>query len=166
MPIYFKATVNPPFRDILGRFQRANQALLEQQRDSMRVLGQIWLEEVRREAPEGKTGKLRSGHSFKTTQTGGRVELRTYAPQPIATWIIKGTKPHLIVARNAKALAFEWANGPRSTRRNSRMHFYAWVWHPGTKPNDYLGRVHRVWMPFAKEELAKMGRTFTAELVR
>lgn len=164
MSIIFKATVQPPFRNIQGRFVAANKAMLEQQRESMKVLGKLWLEEVQREAPQGKTGKLRSGHSFKTFETGGKVQLRTYAPQPIATWITKGTKAHLIVARRARALAFEWPGGPRSTKRNTRMHFYKWVWHPGTKANDYLGRVHRVWMPFAQDELKKMGRTFVVEL--
>lgn len=164
MPIIFKATVTPPYRNIRGMFEKANKAMIEQQRESMRTLGEIWLESVRSEAPIGKTGKFRAAHSFKTFETSKGMQLRTYAPQPLATWITKGTRPHLIVARNKKALRFLWPNGPRSNRRFTAYHFYVWVWHPGTKPNDYLGRVHRVFVPFMREELAKMGRKFILEL--
>lgn len=164
MPIIFKATVFPPLRNVAGQFAKATEALRQQQRDSMAVLGQLWKEEILKEAPRGKTGKFREAHAYRVFDRGGRVELRTYAPQPLATWIIKGTRPHLIVARKAKALRFLWENGPRSNKRFTAYHFYVWVWHPGTKPNNYLERAHRTWMPFAREELSRMGRKFVTEL--
>lgn len=164
MAIIFKATVVPPFRNVSGAFAKANKQLIEVQRSGLRTLGELWYEQVQKEAPVGRTGKFRTSHSWRTFETSQGIQLRTYAPQPLATWITKGTKPHLIVARKAKALRFLWENGPRSSKKFTAYHFYTWVWHPGTKPNDYLGRVHRAWMPFAREELNKMGRKVIMEL--
>lgn len=55
---------------------------------------------------------------------------------PYAIYVHEGTKPHIIRARNAKALAFKWAANPST--HPSGLSFFASVNHPGTKPNRFL----------------------------
>ena len=47
----------------------------------------------------------------------------------LAKWIIQGTRAHAIVARRANALRFVW---------KGKLRFFTSVWHPGTKPNDFI----------------------------
>ena len=49
-----------------------------------------------------------------------------------ASHVIFGTRPHRIVARNARVLRFETASGDIVFRRS--------VFHPGTQPNDFISR--------------------------
>jgi hypothetical protein len=51
-----------------------------------------------------------------------------------AMFVHEGTAPHVIAAKNAGALAFEWANGPDGPGQ----YFFMSVNHPGTKPNRFL----------------------------
>ncbi|MEV6565863.1 hypothetical protein [Streptomyces kronopolitis] len=53
---------------------------------------------------------------------------------PATLFVLYGTRPHVIRPRRAKALRFD--SGGRTV-------FAAVVHHPGTKPNDFLGRALR-----------------------
>ena len=72
---------------------------------------------------------------------GWRGEIRLNEPgkpYPKFLWdiIIGGSRPHPIVAKNAKALRFFWA-------KLGKVVFFKSVKHPGTKPNDFPSDVFR-----------------------
>ncbi|MFJ7586956.1 hypothetical protein ACIQZO_06090 [Streptomyces sp. NPDC097617] len=53
---------------------------------------------------------------------------------PATRFVLDGTRPHIIRPRRAKVLRFEI---------RGREVFAAYVRHPGTRPNDFLGRALR-----------------------
>lgn len=87
--------------------------------------GQVLLAVSRTRAPVGKTGKLRRG---LTVDVGpGSVTLNS--DQEYTRWVVKGTKPHVILPRRARVLAFEGSGG--------EMVFTKRAMHPGTAPNNF-----------------------------
>lgn len=87
--------------------------------------GLIWLAAARMRCPVGKTGKLRNGLSVDVGADG----ITGRSDQPYAEWVVKGTKPHTIVPRRAKVLAFEGSGGEMIFTRRAQ--------HPGTAPNNF-----------------------------
>lgn len=113
-----------------------------------------------------RTGKLRSAFKWRTKKTSGEF----YVDQsiaPYAVFVHEGTKPHEIVAKNARTLAFPWnkagyvkAASGRSYYRSGHVHqssggmslsrgragshpgqdmvFLRRVHHPGTKPHPFM----------------------------
>jgi len=148
-------TIKPPFRDIHGRFVKADARLIEDRREMVRHLGRRWVELARSEAPE-KTGKFKRGIGFKTYVRGTAITLQSYRPEPLGTWITGGTKAHIIRAKHAKALRFYWANGPHG----AGMYSFRAVHHPGTKPNPYPARAYPKWKPEAHEQLRRISRNY------
>ena len=76
---------------------------------------------VREEAPG--SGK----HVGRIYVRRGLNSLQLVAGKPWP-WVIGGTRPHVIEARNASALSFEW--------RGEQV-FFRRVHHPGTHPNPF-----------------------------
>ena len=97
----FRVTVKPTFRDLQGRFARADEALLAAKRDELRTEGRYIVELLSRRL-EAKIGpnKIEKGIRFNTRETGTSVKLNVTAPGK--------ARPHRIEARNKKALAFFW----------------------------------------------------------
>jgi hypothetical protein len=60
-----------------------------------------------------------------------RTDCRVGSPSPVALWQNRGTPPHLIRARNARALRFVTSGGTRFARS---------VRHPGTRPLRFFER--------------------------
>lgn len=149
-------TSKPPFRDVAGRFARADKEFLADKRESMRSLGRRWVAIAREEAPMGKTGNFRKSLAFKTSQSGSTVSFSAYSAQPLGKWIVLGTKAHIIRARNARNLRFFWKDGPKGPG----TYFFPFVNHPGTKPNPYNQRATDRWMPDADMELRRISRKF------
>ena len=156
-----RTTVQPSFRDILGRFTKANKELLNDKRKMMKQLGSKMVGFERAEAPK-KTGRFAKGIHYKTFVRGEIIEMRTYSPEPLGTYITKGTKAHLIVARKASALRFFWESGPRG----AGIYFFKWVMHPGTKPNPYVDRAYARWYPGAKIELSRIALNYKSRVVK
>lgn len=77
-------------------------------------------------APRG----MRSGI---VVETEGIAEV-VVSKHPATLYVIRGTRPHIIRAKNVRALKFRW---------HGRTVFFTWVMHPGTKPNDFLRRALR-----------------------
>lgn len=65
--------------------------------------------------------------------------VRIESNHPATMFVINGTRPHFIrrgkVWRGRKVLRF---------RSNGRVVFARWVFHPGTKPNDFLTKALRM----------------------
>jgi hypothetical protein len=96
----------------------------------MRKAGAALRQAAQREAPKGRTKKLSRSHVEVYGQGTPPAFVRIEnTDQPKATFVALGTRPHRITARNAKALFWPGARHPVKS-----------VFHPGTKPNDWLGR--------------------------
>lgn len=65
--------------------------------------------------------------SWEKTKVGDSWVL--HSDKEYVVYIVKGTAPHRIKARNARVLAWDSPEGPA---------FAAWVMHPGTQPNDFV----------------------------
>lgn len=106
-----------------GIFEILHSPTGDVQRDLHRR-GQILLAASRMRAPVGKTGKLRNG---LTVDVGaGSVTLNS--DQEYTRWVVTGTRPHTILPRNARVLAFEGSGGMVFTKRAR---------HPGTAPDKF-----------------------------
>ena len=78
-----------------------------------------------------RTGKTRQGISSRIESEPGSKQVVIYGTASYLPFILGGTRPHQIVARNAKAL--RWiANSGHGSAVFARA-----VQHPGTKPNDF-----------------------------
>ena len=104
--------------------------------------GRAWAKEVaedetkyiRREAPS-RTGRFRKTIVPYAYAMVVGVRFLTYPKLglKLKNWIVKGTKPHIITARRAKALRFYWT-------RKRKWVLFKRVWHKGTRPNDFVTR--------------------------
>lgn len=97
----YRVTVKPTFRDLQGRFARAEKELLEARRDELRNEGRYLTDAITRRL-QAKIGqnKIERGIRFNTQQSGNAVKLNVTTPGR--------AKPHRIAAKNANALAFFW----------------------------------------------------------
>lgn len=88
---------------------------------------------ARATAPRG-TGELAAGHEtdYGHAGTNHDLESRVVAVPEHAIFVIKGTDPHVITAKNKPRLVFFWAKVGRVVSFKS-------VNHPGTQANNYLG---------------------------
>jgi hypothetical protein len=77
-----------------------------------------------------RTGRMRSGISSRTEEGDGSLMVVLYATAPYTPFVVGGTGPHAITARNARAL--RWAG-----RGGIGVSFARSVQHPGTKPDDF-----------------------------
>lgn len=127
MPV-FKVESNPTFRDIQGRFARAEKSLLDESRKQMRTLGKAHVQAIQRFAPK-KTGAFAAGIRFRSFQSGDSVGFTVSTPQPLGKWLRPpGTKAHVIRAKNANMLRF--------VARGGNVVFAKSVNHPGYRPSS------------------------------
>ncbi len=140
----FKAT--PSFRDLQGRFAKANADLLVSRLELMRELGRRMADLSQDEAPE-KTGAFKRTIGAYTFVEGQAIGFRIRMAQPLGSFILEGTHAHIISARNAMALRFEVGG---------RIVFAKSVQHPGTKPNRFTSRAYRQWLPEARTGLRRI----------
>ena len=96
--------VRPTFRDLAGRFTKANEGLLASKRDILRQQGKRLVQMAREELDDktdGRSGKLASAIRYNTRIVNdNEVRLSVTAPGRAG--------PHRIYPRNAGALAFSW----------------------------------------------------------
>lgn len=165
MPVGFRMTMKPTFRDLQGRFAKAEKRLFAIRQEELRIQARRALELFQDEAPE-RSGTFKSKLRWKSFTDGDTIGFTITMPEPLATFIIEGTKPHTIGARKASVLAFPWPNGPYGVAGmgNSGLHFYPSVHHPGTKPNRFPGRAYRRWLPGARKFLKRVSTRWAAEV--
>jgi len=160
VPTFIEITSKPPFRDMKGRFVAAGDEIPRVYQDEARRLGKEMVEIARKEAPR-KTGEYASKIRYQTFVSGSTVGFRIYAPEPLTTFIIEGTKPHQIRAKSGGVLAFEWDKGPQG----AGMYFFRFVQHPGTKANPFPERsLDKFKTPESKRAFSKISTRFFAKL--
>ena len=164
----FTVTSSPSFRGKLGRYEKANKELVEGKRDMMRDLGRRMVVLMKDEAPQGKTGKFKAGIRFRTHASGDTVGFKVTVPEPLHTFIVKGTKPHKIMAKRAGALYFFFGKigmftvvpkggGFKTHVRGGKLWVgKGYVSHPGTKANDYQERALNRFAPEYKAGLNRI----------
>jgi hypothetical protein len=142
----------PQFRDLRGRFARADKQLLDDRREAVRKMGRRWVAYAQDEAPKSptSTGRFWRGIRFRTYVRGSEIGFTATSPQPLGTYIVKGTKPHIIRAKFAKALYFFWPRG------GGKYYSRKSVRHPGTKPNPYTVRATKRWEKDAEKEIKRI----------
>ncbi len=151
---------SPQLRDVLGRFAKAEKALLETRKKELDKLALDLESMAEAEAPKGATGEFAKGITTEIFVQGKVLGFNLLSPQPLGLFIRGGTKPHKIAAKGGGVLAFLWASGPQGPG----LHFFKSVNHPGTKPDDYALRAKNRWIPVARESLNRMALSYTAEL--
>lgn len=153
----FRVTSKPTFRELSGRFAKANQTLLDVRREEMRDLARQHVSILQRHAPR-KTGAFAAGHRFRTYQRGDTIGYSTSAPQPLGKWLRPpGTRPHVIVPKaSGYPLRFE-VNGRivRTYRVN----------HPGYRPkSDYVEDAYNEFRPQLQTALRRISTRYAAEV--
>ena len=119
---------------VIARYDRVHSFLKEEPERSAQVLA-LWKEEGSQETMgfmrgviPVKTGVLRESITRRLTPKGFQV----YATAPYAKFVDQGTKPHLILAKNASVL--RWF-GPFGNPIFSKF-----VYHPGTPGRLFVAR--------------------------
>lgn len=95
---------------------------------------------MKREVPV-KKGTLRRSITSRVEQGGNRGIVGTNLSY--ARPVNDGSRPHIITAKKAKALSWKGA-----------LHPVRSVNHPGTRPNDFVGRTRDRLRPVAERDLA------------
>ena len=168
----------PDLERVQGRWIQADKQFNQRNRALMKQYGRKAKDLTQDEAPKGKTGKFARGIRFRTYARAKTIMGFTITvPQPIGTFILKGTKKHIIKARNASALSFFWAKiGMRAVvpkHGGFKTHVRSdvlWIGkghvdHPGTKANPFVQRAKRRWWPQMAKEIKGISRDYAADLV-
>ncbi len=169
-------TVRPSYRDVAGKFVKADEQLIADKRDMARRIGQDWVKKMREEAPK-KSGEFAKGIRFRTTVAGEQINMSGTIPQPLGEFIIEGTQEHDVSARNANALAFFWPKigkmvfvpkipGPTYETDDFLVIGKGFVTIPKRDPNKFNERALVKWKPFAFSELARISVNWTANSTR
>lgn len=150
---------NPPLSERAASFQRlATAGIFEGLGALAPEAAAIVDDALKAEAP-ARSGRFRSTIRHRQTVSRGSIVLTWSAEDPLATWIIKGTRPHVIEPRHAGGvLRFLAASGDVVFTRH--------VQHPGTKPNDFAGRAWAAARPEVVAVLRRLGRDVLTRLSR
>jgi len=160
-------TITPSFEGLRDASIQAEKNAKATIRTEISVQGRRMVDLLREEAPQGETGKFRKSIGVRDFTVGEWYGFETSAAEPIRTFIVEGTKAHLIPkggAKPGKFLAFKWKGAPTAPTGRGGMHVFASVNHPGTNPNRYPGRSFRRWLPGARTWLKSIAVSYTREL--
>lgn len=115
-------------------------------------------EAIRAHAPVGKGspdhqgGGLRDGLAGKVLdESNGGLRIGITSDKDYANYVVRGTQPHVIEARNARALRF-WVEG-------DTLRFATRVNHPGTQANPFFRQATDEIRSIVQEEVGRAMRT-------
>jgi hypothetical protein len=150
----FTVTSDPTTRELVRRVIAANDGMERDRRAMLKGQGRRFVSFAQDEAPK-RTGVFASKIFYRTYAQGDTEELRVFTPQPLGGWITKGTPPHVIRPRGpGYPLRFFWPKVGREVR-------FMYVNHPGTKPNRFIGRAYRRWLPGARADLRLIAQNWS-----
>lgn len=110
------------------------------------------------DAAPKRTGNFSKQIRMNQSGSGGGLVYRFTAPNPLADWIIHGTKPHAIDPKSGGVLRFVVASGDVVFARH--------VNHPGTKANDFPAEAWRQAQSSVLSIFERMGRELATEVVK
>lgn len=117
------------YRTLVGRSLDVIERRIEDAVEAAAIEGAEFARAVGRY--QDRTGRLRSGITAHFISSDGRsVTWEILSPAPYSMYVEAGTRPHIIRAKNAKALRFEIGG---------RVVFAKQVRHPGTQPYPFAG---------------------------
>ena len=157
MTSVFRYTAKPTFRDLHGRFVRAERALLEIRRDEMRAEGRRFVEIAQSLAPGGAGHTVAKQIGFQTFVQADAVGFKTQTG-PIARYHIFGTgiygpRGRVIRPTSKKVLHF-FISGAEFFRPSVK----------GIKPNRFMSDAYRQWLPGAEAAMRRIATRYKAEL--
>lgn len=92
-----------------------------------RTLANEWERELKRNNPV-QTGNMRDRTTVRDSARGDGVIVTAVVDTDYAEYVSEGTRPHVITAKNARALRFSW---------HGRTVYFRSVNHPGTRANPW-----------------------------
>lgn len=104
---------------------------------------------IKDKAPIGQgknAGQLKKSITHRTTSRAGSVLLEFGSPLSYVPFVVEGTRPHVIVPRNKRALAFVTDAGDKVVTRR--------VNHPGTRSNYFAKRAVAPLLPELQESFS------------
>lgn len=119
----------------------------------------IYQDALRAAAPVGKgptAGRLRDSLSAGASVVGTELVVTATSSAPETPFVIEGTAPHEIRAKNARALAFEVGG---------ELVFATSVHHPGTKANPFQETAYAAAYPRIQAALALVGEEIALALL-
>ncbi len=157
MSFHFES--RPTFRDLQGKFSRATANLLRSRVALLRSEAQRFIILAGEEAPGGRGGTIGRGMSYRIFQASRGVGFQ-FDPGRIGRFHAFGTGlygplHHLIRPKRAHALHF-FIDGEEL--------FRAWV--RGVRPNRFVGRAYRRWLPGAGAALRRISTRFAQDFTR
>lgn len=147
---------SPPLEERADQYRRlASDGIYESLGRLAQRVDPLMLAALQGEAPEN-TGAYKG--TIHSVQHGGvgEIVLEYRAADPLTTFIIQGTAPHVIEASRASVLAFYNGGGELVFARS--------VNHPGTKPNDYPNRAWNAASSAIIAQLAETGREILTQV--
>ena len=115
---------------MMRRFANFGRRVGAQLRDTVQKVTRNIQERARREHRfTSRTGHTERSIEATTRSTGENTTGEVVSRDKIAIFLMRGTRPHIIVPRRKKAL--RWADG-------QKFIFAKKVHHPGTKPDPFL----------------------------
>lgn len=126
----FRFKIVADFKDAVSKLVGRRSALDSALKETAAVEGRRLLRLTQQQAPK-RTFRFVNAHQLRVQA----LNIRILAPEPLATYIRKGTRRHPITA-----------TAPGSTLRFSvqgQVFYRRRVMHPGTRPNDYIERAYR-----------------------
>lgn len=118
---------------------RARIEAISDTEDLVKEMAAEGIREIKLETPR-RTGNLSRNNTVGNLSKSGVEFINTAG---YATFVHEGTRPHDIVARNAKALRIPASGSARlsgSPRSGGQVYFRKKVHHPGTKANPFMVR--------------------------
>lgn len=135
------------FRNSRGQFASLANSLPNGSVEVMHKIGPELQNKFIQKTPVGPSGNLAGGWAFFVEYTPDGAALNFENNVGYLDAVLKGRSPGLMHARNAKYMHFFWQGGE---------HFRKTVYHPGTKPNDFLQGIDNEYFRIVEPEMSFM----------
>ena len=150
-------TIDPGrLADMKGRLTRARETIIRQTEKALDEYGSALVVAIQQNAPQDK-GVLQSTVKYQIKRRGTKnMELRVTMgnkdrPDVVVKTILFGSRPHIIEPKR-KGGVLHWVDAGGRDVFAKRVH------HPGTKPNDYLGRAYQDTLSLRRSLSARIGK--------